>query len=490
MRKVKKKIYVADLFCGGGGTSTGMINAFIRHGINYSLIGVNHWQIAIDTNRMNHPEGKHYCSPVENIKPREAVPGGRLNFLWASPECTNHSVAKGGRPKDDQSRATAWDVLKWAQELYIDRIYIENVKEFLDWGPLNVKGEPLKSKKGDTFRAYVATLEAMGYTVDWQIMNAADFGAPTSRRRLIIQAVRGRNKIIWPEPTHALTPDNLFGQQQYVPAREIIDWSIPGTSIFSRKKPLAEKTLARIEAGIRKYWGEWAEPFIVIMRGKSVVRDVDSPVPTISCSGAHLGLVEPVIVDMSHPGEENDSRVYPVNKPLKTITCRNNMAVVEPIIIATGHTGSKNRSRSVNEPLSTVVTKAEHCLIEPLIIHQMTPGRTRTVEEPLPTITTANGHGLVRPFLVKYYGSGESVKGVDFPLDTLTTKERFALVDCDVYQLDIRFRMLQPHELAAAMSFPKNYKFAGTKTDAVKQIGNAVPPRLAEALIDSAISAA
>lgn len=453
MQKVKKKIHVADLFCGGGGTSTGMINVFVRHGINYSLIGVNHWQIAIDTNRMNHPEGKLYCSPVENVKPREAVPGGRLNFLWASPECTNHSVAKGGRPKDDQSRATAWDVLKWAQELYIDRIYIENVKEFLDWGPLNTKGEPLKSKKGATFRAYIGNLEAMGYTVDWQIMNAADFGAPTSRRRLIIQAVRGRNKIIWPEPTHSNTPDNLFGQQQYVPAREIIDWSIPGTSIFNRKKPLAEKTLARIEAGIRKYWGEWAEPFIVIMRGQSVVRDVDSPVPTISCSGAHLGLVE-------------------------------------PIIIATGHTSSQNRSRSVNEPLSTVVTKAEHCLIEPLIIHQMTPGRTRTVKEPLPTITTANGHGLVRPFLVKYYGSGESVKGVDIPLDTLTTKERFALVDGDIFQLDIRFRMLQPHELAAAMSFPKTYKFAGTKTDAVRQIGNAVPPRLAEALIESAISAA
>jgi len=628
----KEQFLIADLYCGGGGSSDGMIEACEEYGLDPKLVAVNHWNIAIETNKLNHPNAKTICASVEQVKPRQAVPGGRLNVMWASPECTNHSTAKGGRPKDEQSRATAWDVLKWAQELYIDVIYIENVKEFLDWGPLNTKGHPIKSKKGDTFRAYIATLESMGYRVDWQIMNAADFGAATSRRRLIIQAVRGNNQIYWPEPTHSASADNLFGQQPYVAAKTIIDFSIPGKSIFNRPVPLAVKTLKRIYAGGFKIWdidnirrfgpllrqeiirackyegkkrkgccpfnvlaelphilptGEDLNSFMVIMRGQSVCRDINQPVPTIMASGQghvgivtpiiiklrgtgtaadvnaptptitaggthlglaegfvtrfnggdnrnhsidnplpvqdtsnrygwvdpmvavmkgnsdcqtieqpvptlttkeHIALVNPVVVDMSHPGEDGDSRAYSAEQPLKTITCRNNMAVADPIVIATGHTGAKDRSRSVNEPLSTIVTKAEHCLVEAMVLHQMTPGRTRTTEEPLPTITTVCRHGLVRPFVVKFYGSGENVKSVDVPLDTVTTKDRFGVVDGDLVMLDIRFRMFQPHELAAAMSFPKTYQFAGTKTDAVKMIGNAVPPYLARALMRSRLA--
>lgn len=561
------KILCADLFCGGGGTSTGMINAFHRAGVNdYQLIGVNHWNIAIETNKINHPFEKLYCSTVQNVKPREAVPSGRLHFLWASPECTNHSRAKGGRPKDEQSRATAWDILKWAQELYIDRIYIENVIEFLEWGPIDSKGRPMASKKGETFRAFVAALESLGYHVDWQAMNAADFGAPTSRVRLIIQAVRGRGKIVWPEPTHAKEP-GMFGEKPWRSAREIIDWSIPGKSIFERKKPLAEKTIRRIESGIRKYWGEWAEPFLVILRGtkgsqcRASARKLDEPLPTVSAGGVHAGIVEPFLVRYNG----GDDRHHSINEPVPVLDCSNRYGMVEPFIFATGHTSGKGRTTSIHDPISTVVTKAEHCIVEPLIVDMSHPsengnarvtsggepiktittrnnmalveplfipqqsagtvkpvsnplptvaaaGAISIVEpfilsqkfsnapvdcrKPLPTITTVNSFSIVEPFMVKFYGNEHGAESLNDPIGTICTKDRFGLVRGYLvevngarYVLDIRFRMLQPHELAKGMGFPADYKFAGKKKDQVKQIGNAVSPNLSEALIYSALCA-
>ena len=498
-----KKLFCADLFCGGGGTSTGMINAFRRAGIadkDIHLIGVNHWNIAIETNKLNHPFEKLYCSTVENVKPLEAVPSGHLNFLWASPECTNHSRAKGGRPRDKQSRATAWDILKWVQELYIDRIYIENVTEFLKWGPLDKKGRPVKSKKGNTFRAFIAALESFGYRVDWQTMNAADFGAPTSRIRLIIQAVRGRNNIIWPEPTHAKDP-GMFGEKPWRPAREIIDWNIPGTSIFARKKPLSENTLRRIESGIRKYWGEWAEPFIVILRGtkdsqcRASARRLDEPLPTISAGGTHAGIVEPFLVRYNG----GDDRHHSINDPVPVLDCSNRYGLVEPLIVDMSHPKEADRSRvvSASGPVKTITTRNNMALVEPLIVPQQSAGTAKPVgRNPLPTIATAGAISIVEPFMVKYYGNERGAESIDQPIGTITTKERFGLVRGFLVQykgaqyiLDIRFRMLQPHELAKGMGFPPDYKFAGKKKDQVKQIGNAVSPNLSEALIYSALSA-
>ncbi len=237
------------------------------------------------------------------------------------------------------------------------------------------------------------------------------------------------------------------------PARDIIDWSISGKSIFERKKPLAPNTIKRIESGIKKYWGDYAEPFLIILRGTSdsqlkiTHQRIDRPVPTISAGGVHAGLVK-------------------------------------PFLYATGHTSAKDRSTDINSPVSTIVTKAEHCLIEPLIIHQMSNGRTRTVDEPCPTITTINGHALLRPFLVSYHGK-DSTKDIELPLDTIRTHDRFGLIEN--YNLDIRMRMLQPHELSAAQSFPKGYIFCGGKRDQVRQIGNSVPPVLAKALTKAGV---
>lgn len=473
-----KKYFCADLFCGGGGTSTGMIRAFRRAGVEFQLIGVNHWNIAIETNKKNHPFEKLYCSTVQNVKPREVVPSGRLNFLWASPECTNHSRAKGGRPRDEQSRATAWDILKWAQELYIDRIYIENVVEFMDWGPIDAKGHPMESKKGETFRAFVVALESLGYRVDWRTMNAADYGAPTSRTRLIVQAVRGRGNIVWPQPTHAKEP-GLFNEKPWRSAREIIDWSIPGKSIFARKKPLSENTLRRIESGIKKYWGEWAEPFIAVLRGGKLVP---------SC-GIHAGKMEPFIVRYNG----GDGRHHSINEPLPVLDCSNRYGLVDPLFIPQQSAGTV---KPVSNPLPTVATTGAISIIEPFILSQKFSNAPVDCRKPLPTITTVNSFSIVEPFMVKFYGNERGAESLCGPIDTITTKDRFGLVrGCLVevngarYILDIRFRMLQPHELAKGMGFPDGYEFAGNKSEQVKQIGNAVCPNLSEALIFSALSA-
>ena len=602
------KLLCADLFCGGGGTSTGMIAAFEQNGIDYELVGVNHWDRAIETNNLNH-RGKYFKDDIHRLSPRVLVPGGRLHILWASPECTNHSRAKGGRPKDEQSRATAWDVLKWPQELYIDRIYIENVKEFLEWGPCDEAGHPIVKKKGEIFRQYIRALKAFGYRVDYQVMNAADFGAPTCRRRLIIQAVRGMGKIRWPEPTHAKVP-GLFGEKPWRAAREIIDWNIRGTSIFEREKPLAANTLRRIYSGIAKHGGRYADrfgvalrreivrsckfsgrcpfevlaslppvaahqkemTFITVMRGTSPAQDnaairptdkplpsistigheglvtafvtrynggddrnhsVSAPVPVVDCSnryglveplvvslrgtaegnldrsaisvshplptvtagGTHLSLAVPLLIDMTHPAESGSSRIRSAGEQLPTITTRNNLSLASPFILNLEHTAERVVMRPVDQPLRAVTCQNKFSLVEPMFIPQHSGGTVKPVSHPLPTIATTGSISVVSPMLVKFYGGEEEAHSVEKPLGTVTCKDRFALADGRLVVdewgrfllLDILFRMLQPHELAAAMSFPADYRFSGSKKDIVKQIGNAVCPKLAEALISAAL---
>jgi len=183
---------IADLFCGAGGTSTGILQACAQIGERANLLAVNHWPTAINTHSLNHPGVRHICESLDALSPRVAVPGGRLDLLAASPECTHHSVAAGGRPKNEQSRATAWHVCRWASDLRIENILIENVQEFQQWGPLSFRGKPLKKRKGETFKAFINALRALNFNVEWRVQNAAAFGDPTSRKRLIIMACRAR----------------------------------------------------------------------------------------------------------------------------------------------------------------------------------------------------------------------------------------------------------------------------------------------------------
>lgn len=581
-----KTILASDHYCGGGGTSTGLVDACEELGLKVDLLAINHWQVAIDTHAKAHPHARHMCNSLTAIKPREAVPGGRLQLLVASPECTNHSVAKGGRPKDEQSRATAWDILKWPQELYIDNILLENVKEFRKWGPLGVNGKPLKSKEGDTYRAFIAVLKSLGYNVEERVLNCADYGAPTSRERLFIIARRNGKKIVWPEPTHSRTgATELFSSRKpYRAAREVIDWSLDNPSIFTRKRPLKPNTMRRILAGLEKF-NPHLQPFITTLRQNVAPRSVDEPLPTITAGGTHLALCEPFVVNMKgrsnasdihaptptqttmqhqylcEPiilGQQSGSAARPADEPIPTISTAGAISLTQAVLVKVTHGGENGRPRTLDKPLPTLTTKngigmaeafilpqfgeaggrsvdrplgvvtttsrgvglvepyivpffgeregqtpRSHSLddpmpavtshgagglVEPFIIpidHTGSGERgARSVDDPVSTITTEARHGLAEPYLTKYYGTATAAS-VDEPLDTVTTKERFGLVqpEWNGYRLDIRFRMLQPHELAAASTFPPNYPFTGNKSDVVKQIGNAVPPAMAKALL-------
>jgi len=431
-------ISVADLFCGAGGSSTGLVRAAEKLSMKIDLLAVNHWPVAVETHTRNHPWARHLCADLSQVDPNKAVPSGRLDLLIASPECTHHSIARGGKPCSDQSRASAWHVLHWAERLSVREILIENVRVFLGWGPLLDNSRPDPKRKGETFEAFANALRSLGYVVEWRVLNAADFGDATCRKRLFIRASR-TGAIHWPRPTHV---------GRWRPAREVIDWDLPGQSIFNRKRPLAKRTLDRIEAGLRKFGGE---PFIAVLRGTqpdqagSWAKSVEEPLPTITAGGIHAAICEPFVI-----GQQSGSVPRSVKDPLPTIATAGAIALCQPFVIPMEHSGRQ---------------------------------QIRSTEEPLPTITTAKGgaFGLCEPFLTKYYGTARSAKPVTEPMDTITTKDRFALVIPS--GMDIRFRMLQPRELAAAMGFD-DYSFAGNKTEQVRQIGNAVAVRTAQALCD------
>lgn len=576
-----KRILAADLFCGAGGASTGFVRACDLLGLDYELLAINHWPIAVDTHSANHPTVKHLCESVERVDPREAVPGGRLHLLLAGPECTHFSTARGGRPVNPQSRASAWHILKWAQELYIDTILIENVPEFRTWGPIGADSKPLKSKRGETYRAFLLALRSLDYKVEDRILNSADYGDPTTRKRLFIMARRGRHQIAWPTATHSKTgATTLFGTtKRWRAAREVIDWTIAGKSIFNRKKPLKPATIARILAGLEKFGGQDLQPFLVVLRKNQAGMSIDGPVPTLTTSGANVGLAQPFLMHITHAGAEDRTRS--VDEPLPTITTakRGEIGVVEPFVMSAG--GPKCPARPVSEPMGTILTRDHRAVVEAFVLQQQSGGAPRSVDSPLPTIATdgaisvvqpfivpplrfnpslvasvdnplptitatggrlfglaepflvpmygerdgqeprthsvdepvptvpATGGGkfgvvepfifanrthnapksvddpvpplctgdhiaVVEPFLTKYNRTAVSAYSVDEPIDTISTRDRFALVQPIIngYVLDIHFRMLQPHELAAATSFPKSYIFMGNREDVVKQIGN------------------
>jgi len=508
---MKTRFLAADLFCGAGGTSTGLSLACEAAGRELDLVAINHWPLAVETHSLNHPKARHFCEPVDAIDPKKAVPEGRLDLLWASPECTHYSNARGGKPVNDQSRASAWCVLRWATALRVDNILIENVPEFQSWGPLGANGKPLKSRRGETFRAFLDALRSLGYRVAWAVLNAANYGDPTTRQRLFIQARRGRRQVNWPQQTHSPHGEpSLFGETHpWRSAREIIDWLHKGTSIFGRKRPLSQNTIARIAAGLKKFGGKAAEPFLVMLNGtcpdkiNGSVRSIGSPVPTITAGGEHVGLCEPFLLPPEGYYRGNAPRS--MNDPLQTITAgRGGGHLVEPFIVPTNYgerPGQAPRCHDIGEPMPTVVGSQTHALVEPFIIsmeHGKWPNavivpvnhgsdlRTYSKDRPMPTITTVDAWALAEPFLVKYNGTADAVS-VREPLDTVTTKDRFGL--CQPVQLDILFRMLTPRELASAMSFPINYKFAGNREKIVKQIGNAVPVRQAEALCTALMTA-
>ena len=526
-----KTIRAADLFCGAGGTSTGLVEACTELGFKTELTAINHWDIAVATHTANHPKSRHLCASLDSINPRDLYKEGELDLLWASPECTHHSIARGGKPINDQSRATAWCVVRWAEALRPNIILVENVKEFVSWGPIGANGKPNKSRRGEVFHAWKSCLESLGYRVEWRILCAADFGDPTTRARLFVYCVRGRRRIVWPEPSHAPeASQDMFGSRaKWVPARDIIDWSIQGKSIYTRKRPLAAKTLNRIFIGLEKFGLKpfivpqqsfdnrvrslekplptvttesrgvrLIEPYLVHLRGNCNAKPLDRPAPALTAGGGHLALVEPFLIDCCHGnGAElngDKRRAHSLEKPLGALHCANRFALCEPLLLGQQ---SAAAARPVSQPAPTVATAGAISLIEPYLVsidHQSSKNGCKSAKDPLSTISTKARHALCKPYLVKYFGQGGNTRTVDEPLPTVTAKDRFGLVTPTVeilgerYLLDIRFRMLKPHELAAAQGFPRDYKFTGNTTQVVRQIGNAVPKNLAKALVKAALT--
>ena len=347
---MNNKVNIIDMFCGGGGESTGLISAAHDYNFDVNMSAINHWERAIETHSANYPFAEHRIEDVQTINPESLKASNDCDLLWASPACTHHSLARGGKPRNEQQRAPAWDVVRFVETIHPKRVIIENVPEFQSWGPLTPDGKVIQSEKGKTFNVFIKALQSLNYTVSYRVLCAADYGAPTSRRRLFIQAVRKDcgKRIVWPKPTNIKDGDMFL--PKWHSASEIIDWSIPCQLIKDRKKPLANATLKRIEYGIREFWGDYAEPFIARLYGNSTAESLDKPLSTISCSGAHHMLIQPFLA--RYNGGIN--RVHTIDKPVPTLDTSNRYGIVQPFI--TEYYGN-GFAHPVGIPLPTITTK-------------------------------------------------------------------------------------------------------------------------------------
>ena len=340
---------VVDLFAGGGGTSEGIRRALGRD----PDIAVNHDPAAIAMHAANHPTTRHYCESVFEVSPNAACGGRPVGLLWLSPDCTHHSKAKGGKPRKKKIRELAWVACRWAKEVAPQIIILENVEEFADWGPLTADGRPCRQRAGKTFRAFVRKLARYGYEVEHKLLVAADYGAPTTRRRLFLIARRDGEPIMWPEPTHGRA-----GAAPWRTAAEIIDWGLPCPSIFERRRPLAEATMRRVAVGVRRYVIEQARPFIVPVTHprEARVHAIDEPVRTIMAANrGELALVTPFV-----SSQYGCSVGRAVDAPLPTVTAGGggHSALVVPTLVQTGYgerPGQEPRVPGLEKPLGTVV---------------------------------------------------------------------------------------------------------------------------------------
>lgn len=559
-----------DLFAGGGGASTG-----IEMGLGRPVhIAINHNPAAISMHEANHPGALHLQTDVWEVDPLTVLSGRRIGWFHASPDCTHHSQAAGGQPRKKEIRDLSWVVVKWAGIGQPRIISLENVKQIRQWGPLIAKrckvtgrvmrldgsvagpgervprGEqflvPDPKRKGRTWHRFLGQLQSLGYTVEHRILRACDYGAPTSRERLFLVARRDGDAIVWPEPTHAAKPAK--GQKPYRTAAECIDWSIPGQSIFDRKKPLAEATMRRIAKGIQREVIGKTQPFIVPIANwsRDAVQPADQPMNTVTAwpRGGSFAVASPQLVKFRF-----DQGGLPLDQPLPTITsggnCKRPAGAAHAMGMATAFLAQANggfnttHSKPLDEPMTTVTnTGSQQQLVTANLVHLRGNCDSRAVVDPLHTISAGGQHhglataflsrqfgasvgqGLDEPsptitaggggksalvelqlspddqagalrcaaFLMKYYSEGGQWQALDQPLDTLTTKDRLALVTVWIGSnpyviVDICLRMLQPHELYAAQGFPPNYVIDRghdgrrfTKSEQVHMCGNSVSP--------------
>ena len=532
---------IVDNFAGGGGASTG-----IELATGYSVdIAINHDPEAIKMHKANHPNTKHYCENVWAVDPVKACNGHPVGLAWFSPDCKHFSKAKGGKPKDKNIRGLAWVALRWAGLVRPRVIMLENVEEFKTWGPLNRRHRPIKSRQGKTFEKFVQQLTDLGYEVEFKELIAADYGAPTMRKRFFMIARCDGKPIVWPEPTHAPVDSEEVKKgllKPYVGAYTQLDFSLPCPSIFDTSeeikekygiravRPLAQKTMDRIARGLKKFVLDNPEPFIIQCNhgGERRPNDIREPMPTIT--GKHgYGIVEPYMVQIGQTGFTKD-RSKDVREPLTTIVSKNEHCLISPTLIQYHSETSKDgvRGQTIEDPIMTVDSSNRYGLVASFLqkyydggykgagdtLENPLPTVTawdhnsvvtanliqmnnhcdgRDLRDPIPTITAGDGHfGEVRAFLIKYYGQGTG-QDIEEPLDTVTSRDRFGLVTIEGvdYQIvDIGLRMLEPKELYGCQGFPDDYiidhDYTGKtypRSEQVRRCGNAVCPPIPAALV-------
>lgn len=544
------KLLYIDLFCGAGGTSTGVENARYADEQCAKVIAcVNHDANAIASHAANHPDALHFTedirtlelSPlVAHVERMKKIYPDALVVLWASLECTNFSKAKGGQPRDADSRTLAEHLFRYIEDIDPDYIQIENVEEFMSWGDMDEKGHPISKDKGRCYEKWKRNVRKYGYDFDWRILNAADYGAYTTRKRFFgIFAKRGL-PIVFPEPTHCKDGKNdMFGRlEKWKPVKDVLDFSDEGESIFCRKKPLAEKTLERIYAGLIKFVAGGKEAFIVKYNsmsrtGKYQAPSVDEPCPVVATQG-RLALAKVNFLSKQFSGQP-DSKNISVEGPAGTITCKDHHAFVSAYY-GNGH------NHSVELPAPTVTTKDRLALVNSVFIdNQYGTGKPTSIEQPVGTVTTVPKFNVVSckpwimntafsnigssieqpsqvitanrkwhylmnpqfssaggsvnnpcftliarmdkmpPYLVEVEGGiGIQVRPVDSPM-TIKIKEFMALYGI----IDIKMRMLRIAELKKIMGFPEDYVLIGPQSDQKKFIGNAVEVNMARVLCEA-----
>lgn len=432
---------IIDSFAGGGGASTGIELATGR----VVDIAINHDPDAILMHKTNHPYTKHYQASVWDVDPEEVCGGSPVGLLWASPDCKHFSKAKGGKPVDKRIRGLAWIVLRWAGTVRPRVIILENVEEFQTWGPVR-RGRPVKAKAGQTFRRFVSQLEALGYAVEWRELVAADYGAPTTRKRFFLIARCDGRPIVWPEPTHAPadSPEVKEGiKKPWRSAAEIIDWSLPCPSIFDTREQIREKyglkaqrplrpnTMRRVARGVDKFVIKSANPFLVIVNhaGEFRGQSLGDPIQTIAAKHGY-DVANPVMAPLTMHNNENAVGTA-ITDPVNTVTASaagGHQMLITPTLAAIGQTGGGDRGRSVTEPTHTQVSKAEECVVCPAMIQYHTEQsehiRGQAVTDPIMTIDASNRYGLAAATLTKYYGSDQHGQEAAEPLHTITAKDR------------------------------------------------------------------
>ena len=431
---------IVDNFAGGGGASTGIELATGR----VVDIAINHDPDAILMHRTNHPHTMHYQASVWDVDPVEVCRGRPVGLAWFSPDCKHFSKAKGGKPVDKNIRGLAWIVLRWAGTVRPRVIILENVEEFQTWGPVR-RGHPVKSKTGQTFRQWLGQLEALGYTVEWRELVAADYGAPTTRKRFFLIARSDGRPIVWPEPTHASadSPEARAGTKKpWRSAAEIIDWNLPTPSIFATKeeirerygvaavRPLARNTMRRVARGVDKFVIRSASPFLVIVNhaGEFRGQGLEEPLQTITAKHGY-GVASPVMAPLTMHNNQNAVGTA-ITEPVNTITgtgAGGHQMLITPTLAAIGQTGGGDRCRSMEEPTHTQVSKAEECVVCPAMIQYHTEQTERVrgqgVTDPIMTIDASNRYGLAAATLTKYY-NGDHNQDAAAPLHTITTRDR------------------------------------------------------------------